>query len=174
MKKFINATAAIIATTLSIPTSHAAEAVKDYVNEGQLGRYTIVQQKKVFDFSRNNASQTMNLISEWDKLSTFQREAKVTKYVNDLLGAIDTFQKKENNMSNKSMLLADTLNNARNILVQEKSSEKDIIDKNTAEVRQSIIGKVYSQKKEVLVPFILSKLGWGQHGAHYSPCGWGE
>ena len=171
-------TALLIAASIGMTKEEAVSSVMNHIKNFDVGKYTIKQQKSMFNFAVNNASMGMDLVSDWHKFNDAEKMANIELYTKQLIPSIEKFMAEKMNNSTssveKGMLIADTFNNACALLNNENKIDKFQIEKNASEVTEFITKYIYSSTGEHIITTNL--LAWdlfikhifGQHGAHYS------
>jgi len=149
----------------------AVAAIDKYIKNVNVDKYTIVQKKKIFSFSRHYASLGMQLIKDWHLMTDENKNILCKEYSSLLTSALDEFEGKNkgiiSNVNERSMMITETLNNAKNLLLLENGVDKKIILDNTFNVSKFIAKEIYSVTGEL--PILLidenQRFAWGQHGA---------
>ncbi|MCE2571798.1 hypothetical protein [Motilimonas eburnea] len=155
--------AGVIALT-GLTAAQATTVVESGLSSNIIERYTLKQQKEVFEFSRTNASFVMDYISSW-KDATDESKEKMTKdFLARFTEAVSTeFSNKDINVQ---LLLSQTIGNAHNLLL-ERNQEQDF-SKEITEIHNYIQKIVYEHTgKLVITEYAATDTIWPQHGAHF-------
>jgi len=167
MKQTALTLASLLSATLGFSESQAAIVAGDILNDNAADNFSVKQQKAIFAFSRDRASLTMTLIERWSGASQSERQALMAEFVDAFFAAANKDRAADGIISEigLSVLMADTLGNAKSLLVEKGILSPDALNRAVEEVKASLMRVCYESRGQVIVPYIPQKLAWGQHGA---------
>lgn len=169
MKQTVLAIASLLTVNIGVSEAQAATVASDFVTSNTPNNLSVKQQRAIFAFSRDRASLTIELIERWPTASSEERRALAKAFIDAFYAAVASHPDADAVASEigPSLLMADTLGNAKYLLAEKGSFSPVALDKLLEEVKASLMRTCYEDRNEIVIPYVPGKIAWGQHGQHF-------